>query len=149
MAFALTLAASGEEARLRGFRSGHGRRAASLWARFGLWLAALALLSQSLAATASHMPTPAGARAAARELVALLGPGVVVCTQSSTDPDRHQADCRDQCPLCLATVVGLEAPAPAAPARRLAGTVAAAPPTRSVPPLRAAFSFARGPPALT
>jgi hypothetical protein len=136
---------------LRGFRGGNGRQAASLWARFGLWLAAFALLSQSLAAAAPSMPAPADARAAARELVALLGPGVVVCTQSPTDPDRRQTDRRNHCPLCQAGAVALEAPAAglAAPARRLAGELAVAPPTRRVPARRAAFSFARGPPALT
>ena len=137
---------------MRGFRGGHGRRAASRWARFGFWLAAFALLSQSLVVAAPQAPAPSDARAAARELVALLGPGVVVCTQSPTDQAPHHANCRDTCPLCLTAATALEAPAsaaPAAPVRGLAEALAFWPPMRRVPLRRAAFSFARGPPALT
>ena len=57
------------------------------FARVGMWLTAFALLSQSLVV-------------AARELTALLGPGVVVCTQiDGAGAPAHVPDCHDQCPL--------------------------------------------------
>jgi hypothetical protein len=73
---------------------------ATLFARLGVVLAALALLSQSLAAVVPHSERR-DARAAAAELTALFGPGVVICTQADDPgaPPKPQA-CDDRCPLC-------------------------------------------------
>jgi hypothetical protein len=143
---------------LRRVGSGSGNlrrtRFGALFARLGVFLVALALLSQSLAAAAPPMSSGGDARSAARELTALLGPGVVVCTQSdgANLPDHRPADCRDSCPLCLTAAFALEAPSAAAPPTPmyvLAGALGVAPPKRSIVRPRAAFSLARGPPSPT
>ncbi len=128
---------------------------AGLFARLGLWLAAFALLSQSLALAAPPM-FPDDPRSAATELSALLGPGVVVCAQSDGQdiPSHPPSDCRDQCPLCqvVANAAALDSPATAelsAPARARATRLGHAPLITGIPAPRVAFSFARGPPSPT
>jgi hypothetical protein len=125
-----------------------------LFARLGFVLVALALLSQGLAAAAPPMTPDGDARSAARELTALLGPGVVVCTQgdSSDLPHQRPADCRDSCPLCHTAAGALEGQDAAAlptPMYVLAVALEVAPFKRSVVKPHAAFSLARGPPSLT
>lgn len=138
-------------------RSGSNRvrQRSTLLVRLGLWLTAFALLSQSLAIAAPPMVS-GDARSAAAELTALLGPGVVVCTQGDSGGAPHQspADCRDQCPLCqvAANAAALDLPAAAAlaaPARALLAKLVFTPQTQKIPQPRAAFSRARGPPSLT
>lgn len=125
-----------------------------LFARVGLWLAAFALLSQSLVVAAPDMRA-ADARSAARELTALLGPGVDVCAQvDGSGAPAPATDCHDQCPLCrlAADVAALDRP----PLARIADPVRVADarlPFPSNPRVRTAdfrgFSLARGPPSLT
>ena len=123
-----------------------------MFARVGLWLAAFALLSQALVVAAPDLGV-ANARSAARELTALLGPGVVVCVQ--VDGSGAPApDCHDQCPLCrlAADLAGLDPPPPARVVEpvRVAETRL---PFPLKPRVRAAdftgFALARGPPSLT
>ena len=126
-----------------------------LFARVGMWLAAFALLSQSLVVAAPDMRA-ADARSAARELTALLGPGVVVCAQvdGSGGAPAPATDCHDQCPLCrlVADVAALDPPplARIAEPDRVAETRLPFPSNSRV---RTAdfpgFSLARGPPSLT
>jgi hypothetical protein len=101
----------------------YGRARARPWfalafARLGVLLAALALLSQSLAVAAHPAGPPRDAAAAATELRALLGPAVVICAQQddSGAPQPPQHGC-DQCPLCrlAASALAFDVPAPADP----------------------------------
>jgi hypothetical protein len=128
---------------------------AAILARLGLWLSAFALLSQSLAIAAPPMVS-GDARSAAAELTALLGPGVVVCTQADSGdvPHPSPADCRDQCPLCqvVASAAALDLPVVAgepAPTRTLAEKIRFTPQTLEIAKPRSKFSRARGPPSLT
>jgi hypothetical protein len=134
----------------------HNRRRtlfAAVRARLGLWLTAFALLSQSLAIAAPPM-FPGDARSAATELAALLGPGVVICSQSdSGGTPNHRLDCR-QCPLCqvVANAAALDAPAAPpliAPTRALAIKLGVSAQPRLLPRPAPAFSLARGPPSQT
>ena len=104
-------------------------RFANVAARLGFLFVALALLSQSLAFAAPMGGRLADARAAQAQLSALLGPGIVVCTQSDEPDGPTPADCHDSCPLCrlaadsaaldLPTPPGLAAPVRSAPTRLL------------------------------
>jgi hypothetical protein len=121
--------------------------------RAGLWLAAVALLSQSLVAAAPEMH-PLDARAAAAQLTAMLGPTVVVCTQADgSDSPTSPPDCRDKCPLCrlAADLGGLDAPVPPGLAARLpvGGNPLPAVPSSRFQATFPGFAFARGPPSLT
>ena len=85
--------------------------------RLGVLLAALALLSQSLAFAAHPASTPRDIGAAAAELRALFGPNVVICAQDDPGaPAQPQHGC-DQCPLCrlAASALALNLPASADP----------------------------------
>ena len=122
-----------------------------LVARLGLWLAALALLGQSLAFATP--PMPRDARAAAAQLSALLGPGVVVCAQADEPGAPPPPDCRDSCPICQALGAAAAFDPPRltslpAPAFVLADilTVVLDTPAPPAPPGR--FALARGPPSL-
>jgi hypothetical protein len=128
---------------------------ASLAARLGLLLTVVALLAQSLAFAAPPHESPRGAAAAAAELSALLGSGVVICTQSD-DPDAPAPPPHgcDQCPLCrlAAGALTLDLPAAielAAPAPARASKLALPQPPRQRAPARPPAPLPRGPPSPT
>jgi hypothetical protein len=138
---------------LRRGRHIRGRSSRTL-TRLGAILAALALLSQSLALAVPAMPVARDARAAQTELSALLGPGVVVCAQADDPGAPAPPDCHDTCPLCqgLAHAVLFDAPTPVllqTPPFALSETLGVRPPVRGPPPPPLAFALARGPPSLT
>ena len=124
-------------------------------ARLGLWLAAFALLAQSFAVAAPPMFDGGDSHSAAAELQALLGPGIVICTQvDPTGPQHHPRDCHDQCPLCrlAANAAALDLPTAdplPAPAFALSGKLGFAPQPPTNSPRPGGFALARGPPSLT
>jgi hypothetical protein len=128
---------------------------ATAFASVGLWLAAFALLAQSFTVAAPPMPATSDAHSAAAELTALLGPGVVICTQAyPSDPQRHPYECHDQCPLCRlvdnAAALSLPTAEPMpAPALSLMAKLGFAPQPPTDTPRPSGFSLARGPPSLT
>ena len=128
---------------------------AAIFARVGLWLAAFALLSQSLSVAAPPVFEPVDAGSAAAELSAMLGQGVVVCSQAD-DPGapRHPYDCCDQCPLCRvvadASLLSLPSAEPLpAPPLVATGRIEIIPRPRRIPSPPTGFSLARGPPSQT
>lgn len=143
--------------RREGDRRVNGRRTAlaALLARAGLWLAAFALLAQSFAVAAPPMLDGVDPHSAAAELQAVLGPGVVICTQADPSaPQHHPYDCHDQCPLCRlvanAAVLSLPTAEPLpAPALSLSGRLGFAPQPPTHAPRPSGFSLARGPPSQT
>ena len=137
-------------------RANRGRTAlAALVARAGLWLAAFALLAQSFAVAAPPMFDGGDSHSAAAELQALLGPGIVICTQvDPTGPQHHPRDCHDQCPLCrlAANAAALDLPTAdplPAPAFALSGKLGFSPQPPTNAPRPSGFALARGPPSLT
>ena len=86
-------------------RLGSDRRGAlrGKCARFGVLLSFLALFSQALAFASTPMAASRDVREVARELGALIGPGVVICA-TSDDSGRPTApmNCDERCPLCQA-----------------------------------------------
>jgi len=146
----------GAQVRRDGDRRADRRRTAfaGLWVRIGLWLAAFALLAQSFAIAAPPMPAD-GPQVAEAELQALLGPGVVICTQADPSaPHHHPFDCHDRCPLCrlvanAAIVVAPMAEPLSAPALSLSGKLGVAPQPPTQAPRPSGFSLARGPPSQT
>jgi hypothetical protein len=126
----------------------------AILARLGLWLAAFALLAQSLA-VAAPPPAASDAHSAAATLSALLGPGVVICAQSDDHGAPHSPhDCCDQCPLCrlVANAATLSPPTAEplpAPALIVVGSIGFTAQQRSIPPPPPGFSLARGPPSRT
>ena len=146
----------GAQVRRDGDRRADRRRTAfaGLWARVGLWLAAFALLAQSFAVAAPPMLAH-GPQAAETELQALLGPGVVICTQADPSaPHHHPLDCHDQCPLCRlvanAAILVLPTAGPLpAPALFVSGKLGVAPQPSRHAPRPSGFSLARGPPSQT
>lgn len=136
-------------------RQGRPGFAARLLARVGLWLAAFALLLQTLVVASPPMPVAPDARAAVAELTALLGPAVVVCASedgagSPVKPlHRH-----DDCPLCRLAAASLAFYAPQAeplltPAPTLVAKLGIFPRAGEIPPPPLPFSLARGPPSQT
>jgi hypothetical protein len=128
---------------------------ATAFARVGLWLAAVALLAQSFAVAAPRMPDGGDSHSAVADLRALLGPGVVICTQADSAGSHHQSgDCRDQCPLCQlvanAALLNMPTAEPLpAPALALSGKLGFAPQPPTYAPRPSGFSLARGPPSQT
>ena len=124
-------------------------------ARLGLWLAAFALLAQSFAIAAPPMFEGGDSHSAAAELQALLGPGIVICTQADPTGPRHPPrDCHEQCPLCrlAANAAALDLPTAdllPAPAFALSGKHGFAPQPPTKAPRPSGFALARGPPSLT
>ena len=124
-------------------------------ARVGLWLAAFALLAQSFAVAAPPMLDGGDPHSAAAELQALLGPGVVICTQADRSGPQHRPnDCHDQCPLCrlVANAAALSLPTAEplpAPALALSGKLGFAPQPPTHAPRPSGFALARGPPSQT
>jgi hypothetical protein len=99
------------------------------------------------------MSPPHGAQQAARELKALLGPGVVICTQSD-DPGAPPpaSTCDDRCPICQAGAGAFVFVAPSlaihpAPIFRLAGSLAFPAAPRAPPRGPILVAQARGPPS--
>jgi hypothetical protein len=74
------------------------RRGAS--ARAGLLLVLWALFAQALALAVPPMAASGDARHAASELSALLGPGVVICSQADEPGAPPPISCDDRCPIC-------------------------------------------------
>jgi hypothetical protein len=128
--------------------------AARFAARLGLLLTVFALLAQSLAFAASPHETPRGASAAAAELSALLGPGVIICTQSDgSDSPAPPHNC-DHCPLCrlAAGALALDLPAPlvfAAPVAAVESKLALPQPPPLGAPAPRLSPLPRGPPSPT
>jgi hypothetical protein len=128
---------------------------AAIFARVGLWLAAFALLSQSLAVAAPPMFEPEDAGSVAAQLSALLGQGVVVCSQADEPGAPHRPyDCHDQCPLCRvvadASILSLPSTEPLpAPPLLATGRIEIIPQPRRIRSPPPGFSFARGPPSQT
>jgi hypothetical protein len=118
-------------------------------------LALWALFAQALALAVPPMAAPGDARRAAIELGALLGPGVVICTQAD-EPGAPPAPmtCDDRCPICQANAGALAfvAPAPPVHAAPILLVVRARSPflrrPRAPPRGPVLIAFARGPPSL-
>jgi len=117
-------------------------------------LALWALFAQALALAVPPMAAPGDARRAAIELGALLGPGVIICTQAD-EPGAPPAPmtCDDRCPICQANAGALAFVAPAPPVHAapvpLVVEPLAFPKTARAPPRGPLLiAFARGPPSL-
>ena len=129
--------------------------ASRLFARLGLWLAAFALLSQSLVVAAPPMAGARDARTAVAELAALLGPGVVVCaSEDGSGAPAKPLHRHDECPLCRLAAASSAFDVPHAepldaPALALVAKLAISPRADEIPPPPHQFSLARGPPSET
>ena len=122
--------------------------------RLGLLLALWALFAQALTLAVPPMAAPDDARRAAFELAALIGPGVVICTQAD-EPGAPPApmNCDDRCPICQANAGALAFVMPAppvqgAPILRLFDALAFPATPRAPPRGPVLIAFARGPPSL-
>ncbi len=127
------------------------RRGAS--ARAGLFLALWALFAQALTLAVPPMAAPGDARHAAVELQALLGPGIVICSQAD-EPGAPPPpmNCDDRCPICQANAGALafiapDPPVHVTPILRPIEALAFPATPRAPPRGPILIAFARGPPS--
>ena len=136
-------------------RMGAAKRIPAIFSHIGLWLTALALLVQSVAAAAppmEHFGTP---REVVAELSSIVGKAVIVCVNDdpSAPPGAPYDHC-DQCPLCqfAAHALALDVPSATsleAPIFKFAVFVSALAPASQTPRRLPGLTLARGPPLLS
>jgi hypothetical protein len=121
--------------------------------RLGLVFALWALFAQALTLAVPPMAAAGDARRAAFELAALIGPNVIICTQSDEPGAPAPMNCDDRCPICQANAGALAfvtpgPPIQAVPILHLFDALAFPATPRAPPRGPVLIAFARGPPSL-